>query len=220
VRALWLASELVGEVDDEDPISVWFDLINDIVLLQGDSEFHPHFRFSAYGTPAVEFLTGELVQAATEISVASAGHVFAVGDFPGATFGLIWSAQVELQDEGLGGYVDDDMAELVHSSGTLVGIEEPGVNSGTRLIEWSSTGANYEMRIDGNDYTLVVDEGSDDGAWFNTIDDLEKFTVGPNLGALKMLLVVDGAISPEDRALLYTYIEEHFDLDLEEGGGG
>jgi hypothetical protein len=227
--AVWIADDIA--LADGASVSSWVDRIGGYDLAQATGAKQPTYRTTGIaGHPAVDFDQSDdmlVYTAASAVTTATSGHVFlvlrAVG-VSGATR-YVWSRadnQSTLVDRIVGAY--NDLGFYFAQWASFPTIDEvqatttPPVNGDDYLVEWASTGTAYDMRVNGTVQTLNIQQGSNNGDWFGDTPGRDHFVLGGlkhsgetgHTGAdVAALIVVDGAISSDDRDNLYAWAERY-----------
>lgn len=231
--ACWVADDC-SAVGDGNAITNWVDRVAAFTLTQGTSGNRPLYRSSGIGgAPAVDFDgSNDLLRYAGTVSTANTGHVFAVAYHDAGTGATqaYWCSGDEATDENfiLGSRYETNTTLAVQS--TIAG-QTDWVRGNTTislttayLLEWASDGSDYAERVNNTVQTRTVLGGADTGDWFGDVSGRDNFVLGAlklNFGGanhanvrLGMVLVVDGAISSDDRSALGDWVSSKYSITL------
>jgi hypothetical protein len=240
--AVWWATDLVGavadgaEVGDTSGGKNWIDRVSSLSLSQTVGTTYPLFDVDGIGgKPCVDFdgSNDRLRYAvASPVSTTTAGCIVVVlrcDDDPVASTQYVVSTSDDASSTrllGLG-YTPNASANrtvvVQNNGGTSDTVRgDTSLGATARVIELSSSGSAYTMRVDNVSQSLTVSSGSNAGDWFGDTSSRDNFTVGCLDrstgvegffdGAIAFVLVADAELSAGDRTDLYDWINAYYGI--------
>jgi len=229
--AVWWAGDLT--LADGDPVGTWTDRVGSRGITSSGSA-RPTYRASSIGSrPAVDFDGSNDVlrfAAADPVSAALSGCVVAVVSMDAPTVnGAIWSSV----DEGTGllsylvgvTQLTGGRLRIIQANNGAGADDVRGatvLSTGAQVLEWSSTGTAYGLRVNNTGESLTVTGGGNTGDWFGDTSLRDSFALGAlhvgttpaNFfdGRIAYLGVFDAELSSGDRAALYGWISSQYGI--------
>lgn len=236
VAGVWVADDIAQS--DGTAVSSWLDRTSSRNLAQATSSKQPLYRTTGVSTePGVDFdgIDDLLVYAqGNALSIAGSGHVFAVFQIDSfAAHGSVWGSRDHLDTgEDLRGSVlttgDVQFRQRANFAGAdTYEVDANLATSTAYLVEWASDGSSYSCQVNGVSQSLIITGGSDTGDWFADVPGRDSFTVGGLKadietsflnGRVGTVVVVNGAISLNDREDFYEWVEVKYGIDLPTSG--
>jgi hypothetical protein len=234
--ACWWADDLVGVVADTDPVSSWVDRTSSFDAT-ASSTVRPTFNLDGVGggKPSVDFDgTNDVLTYSGILTSATQGCVIMVCapvSLPTSSVNdTYWGAgDVASGNRYLqaGPYNVSGTTRMFLDQFNSTGEDFPrsttdAMSAGTDYVmEWSSSGTAYSMRLNNNSQSLSFVVGSDTGDWFGDVSNVDNFTIGAlvissttNYSPVRvsLLLVADAELSAGDRTALYDWINAYYGI--------
>lgn len=219
--AHWKAEDLLLTMRDGAGVPGWMDRLSGNVVAQPAPSARPLLAVDGIGgRPALVFDGSNDVLVQTNpapVSTATTGSVLAVVDYTVTGSQWFWSTG----DDGssvryMGGASDGTTQLRVQSNNNTPGgadVVYATPPTGPTIIEWTSGGGAWTIRFNNTPQSLTVASGSNNGRWFGGVANRDRFALGALVfnnttnqffnGRMSELLVVDGAMSAEERSDLY-----------------
>lgn len=230
-QVAWWADDIAG-LADTDPLGTWTDRVRGLAWSASGAQRPTYRVFSSIPEVVFNGSANRMETAGADvISTASSGCVVAVMR-PYSLTGLqavLASADDSQNDRYIRFLTDagkpavdqqwDDTYTEVRGGTTLV------EDTDYSLVEWSSTGTAYELRVNGVVESKTVVSGSDNGDWFSDTPSgsgRDRTVLGARIvssgasahlnGAIHYLTVCDAQLSTDDRSALEAWATARYGI--------
>lgn len=225
--AVWWADDL-GLVNGAS-VTSWVDRVGSLDAESGVSAIPTFNATGINGKPTVDFFEDILVVTATSpFSSITSGCVVAVVEIGGLGSSGVWASSDEATPNNylLGVSVGGDIRMQVNPGAFGADYAYTTVSPPvTHAIEWVSTGAAWQIRLDNAAQTLTT-VGTNTGDWFDDVSGRDNFTIGASRrfgegtganfldGKIAFLMVTDGELTTQERSDLYEWISTYYGITV------
>lgn len=222
---------------DDTAVGSWVDSVGSFDAANTDTTSQPRFRRSDVGgKPSVQFnwtTTPDQLSVASAVNTGdAAGSVIAViqMDSP-QDLEAIWAARDTASSNK---YLIGTMRTVTGSTARIAVYQQNTSGTGAAtdvvrgtttfstntpvLLEWSSNGSAYDLRLNNASETLVADSGANTGDWFDNIGSYDTFRLGwfatsgtgGFKGHLSFLAITSSVLSSGDRSSIYSWAQSEY----------